>query len=277
MRRSWWSASVQRVGVVARGVASSQAASRARSGFAKPSRRSLRASLEKAASPRRSSAAGASTTRARGPRGRGRDTHVRRHLVSVPLSRGLPKAREEEGADVRATGAYVRDEFFPSRAARVCRRARDASRFRPRARAKKIRAIAAHPGASPPHTGARPRGVSRCRCGQRWRRRATPRRACSFRGSRGRASTRAPPSPPPRSGRRRAGRRNRRAASTSSSSRFAPPHPPSLPRGSDDAPDRDHRLVAHHRHVPRVAIPPRAEPLTPGARALERARPPALT
>jgi len=32
-----------------------------------------------------------------------------------------------------------------------------------------------------------------------------------------------------------------------------------------------------HRHVPRVAIPPRAEPLTPGARALERARPPALT
>lgn len=167
--------------------------------------------------------------------------------------------------------------FFRARSARVCRRARDASRFRPRARAKKIRAIAAHPGASPPHTGARPRGVSRCRCGQRWRRRATPRRACSFRGSRGRASTRAPPSPPPRSGRRRAGRRNRRAALTSSSSRFAPPHPPSLPRGSDDAPDRDHRLVAHHRHVPRVAIPPRAEPLTPGARALERARPPALT
>ena len=56
-----------------------------------------------------------------------------------------------------------------------------------------------------------------------------------------------------------------------------PSPPPSLPRGSDDAPDRDHRLVAHHRHVPRVAIPPRAEHLTPGARALERARPPALT
>lgn len=276
MRRSWCSASVQRVGVVARGVASSQAASRARSGFAKPSGDRSRGSLEKAASPRRSSAAGASTTRARGPRGRGRDTHVRRHLVSVPLSRGLPKAREEEGADVRATGAFGRGEFFPSPHCPRVPSVVATSRFRPRARAK-IRAIAAHPGASPPHTGARPRGVSRCRCGQRWRRRATPRRACSFRGSRGRASTRAPPSPPPRSGRRRAERRNRRAASTSSSSRFAPPHPPSLPRGSDDAPDRDHRLVAHHRHVPRVAIPPRAEPLTPGARALERARPPALT
>ena len=171
--------------------------------------------------------------------------------------------RVRKRAPMCARPELLGGEFFPRP---VCPRvpsARDASRFRPRARAKKIRAIAAHPGASPPHTGARPRGVSRCRCGQRWRRRATPRRACSFRGSRGRASTRAPPSPPPRSGRRRAGRRNRRAASTSSSSRFAPPHPPSLPRGSDDAPDRDHRLVAHHRHVPRVAIPPAPNPSPP--------------
>ena len=224
-----------------------------------------RASLERAASPRRSAPPGfddASRASAR----QGRDTHVRRHRLCAVVR--YPRRVRKRRRCARDRSFWEGRVFQPG--LRVCRRARG-GRSRPRARAKKIRAIAAHRRLL--LRGARRRGVSRVAAGSAGEDARRPGRACPSRFAR--SSVDAPPSPCRALVAGARGEKSTRRVDAAHV-RVRPPTPP-LPRGSDDAPDRDHRLVAPHRHVPRVAIPPRAEPLTPGARALERARPPALT